>query len=501
MQMGNISEYYGRGPNGKMSFDCGLLFTNKNFDNVYVQCPKVLKYLTNQSVYHCKKSISSFPDSCKYIRNFTMELIKQIVSNNYENMRHINISNINFLVSLMINNDNINIFKLFDNLPFNAKNCIYDKILTVTNSVEVMQLYGQLVFKNYMCFILNNPLNLEHIKNPTRKICREAAIRNPYCLKMIPSEYKDGEFYKYFIDNSSLSKIVNFVPDEYLPDEYKYIKLLVKNLEKNIHLVPLIVITQEFVNKLIEYYSSRFIEYVNRAIKNMDSLETLCSIPFQDEDIRNDTVCKLNLIKDLCQNYVFPKKTNIVNDTEVINYLETHFNITVECVGNICKYVLMNYLQTPELVNYIMTVDGMALEYVNVQTRENIMIAMNQNINAFKYVQYHMQTYDIVQDALRKNGLLLEHVLVPHTPEIVALAVSQNGLALKYSHIITELIAKLAYVQNTESYGYVWKTYDLPIPELFVSDDINNTMKISPNCNCKYNGYTTIDSGIKIGYF
>ena len=79
--------------------------------------------------------------------------------------------------------------------------------------------------------------------------------------------------------------------------------------------------------------------------------------------------------------------------------------------------------------------NGLALEFVPMGKKNQAICeaAVNQNVNAFKYVPNHGLTKEMIYNAVRGNGLLLQEV--PHTyktQELCEIAVNQNPRSIRY---------------------------------------------------------------------
>lgn len=170
------------------------------------------------------------------------------------------------------------------------------------------------------------------------------------------------------------------------------------------------------------------------------------------------------------------------------------------------KYNLKNVpnsRQDENLVKYVCSYDGMALEYVPVKliTYELCKIAVSQNGLALEYVLRRFITYELCELAVSQNGLALKYVpnkfLLEHICDI---AVSNNGRALEY---VPEFMRSLELVEKAVTHYYE-KCYDTGlkninnkgerlsdfnnypiafVPEKFMSDELLiKSVTYSPFC-------------------
>lgn len=94
----------------------------------------------------------------------------------------------------------------------------------------------------------------------------------------------------------------------------------------------------------------------------------------------------------------------------------------------------------------------MALLFVNDQTPEICLAAVQQTYRAFKFV--NRQTPDICLTAVRQSGLEIEYVY-EQTEEICLAAVQQNGISLRYVKTQTYAICLAAVQQNGFAVGFI----------------------------------------------
>jgi len=103
---------------------------------------------------------------------------------------------------------------------------------------------------------------------------------------------------------------------------------------------------------------------------------------------------------------------------------------------------------------------GLLLKNMLDPTEEQIIIAIKQNSNAFKYVKKQTDANCLV--AVKGNGLLLEHVK-NKKDNIIMAAIQQNSNALQFVENQTEKAIELAVTKNPYSTIFIKK----PSKELF----------------------------------
>jgi len=97
---------------------------------------------------------------------------------------------------------------------------------------------------------------------------------------------------------------------------------------------------------------------------------------------------------------------------------------------------------------------------------ENFKEAVNNGLDALKYVAPLEQTFEMCRFVVQKNGFNLEHVANDEWKnELSGLAVQQNALSLKYVKNQTPEIVKLAVMNNPDALEFV--EHALQTPELY----------------------------------
>lgn len=109
-------------------------------------------------------------------------------------------------------------------------------------------------------------------------------------------------------------------------------------------------------------------------------------------------------------------------------------------------------LQTPEICLSAVKRDGYALCYVKKQTPQLCLAAVEQNGCALGFVD--IQTPEICLAAVRQNGNALRYV-GEQNPQICLAAVEQDGNALEYVTLQTSEICFTAINQNPDALKYV----------------------------------------------
>lgn len=124
------------------------------------------------------------------------------------------------------------------------------------------------------------------------------------------------------------------------------------------------------------------------------------------------------------------------------------------------NYETINYInniknqgfQFPESNLTAVNYDGTSIKYMD-ETIELSLAAVKQNGLAIKFIQN--QTREICEAAVNQNPLALQFI-ENQTNELCMMAVKKNGLALKYVEIMESDIAYTAVKQNYDSLKYAY---------------------------------------------
>lgn len=129
----------------------------------------------------------------------------------------------------------------------------------------------------------------------------------------------------------------------------------------------------------------------------------------------------------------FIKKEFYINDKELFIKL-------VQIKGGYLKYASESLKNDMEVVSLALQNDGYALQYVGeylINNYEVIFKAIKQNANAIlclKVASELIKSMRFVLEALKYNGMFLQHIPNASDENIILQAIKQNPLAIKYAH-------------------------------------------------------------------
>lgn len=301
--------------------------------------------------------------------------------------------------------------------------------------------------------VKNNFLNLQSVTNFTTRMCMIILERNGLALQFIKPSLQTIDIVKLAVKSDPLA--LEFVCHHLQTEE----------------------LCRSAVNE-----NGMSLQYVKQSMQTEDLCITAIRenhevFKYIDPDIQTTNMCKSALVRSgILIKYVNKKlltfelcKLAVMQNGLALGYLPHDTQRMKElCVLALNQGVeALPFLQelTPDITDAITNItlcsrvltmeDTLVLGNIsNTIDTSNIndnFIKQNEN-NEFKNI--HMQTEDICEVAVKRNGLLLEFVN-NKTENLCELAVFQNGLALEFVDVQTPLICRLAIQQNINAIFYV----------------------------------------------
>ena len=269
--------------------------------------------------------------------------------------------------------------------------------------------------------VKQNGLAINYIHNYTHEICYAAVNQNGLALEHVPDEMLNEDIFLDAVRQNGLAL-------EFINIDNQNEDICNEALKNNINAI-------KFVKKNIDY------NLALKAIRN--DVMNLQYIPYAHVDIINEAFNKdynvIKYIKKFNQTEEMCLKA-IQHDIDLIQFV--HFNIPNDLA---IKAVKKNGIYLKNIIN---------------QTDEIVKIALENTINAFKYVKNYnpYMCLDIVQ----KDGLQLEHIkkiiLKPEwnyfRNQIYMEAIKQNPLAIKFALNQTVKHRQEAIKNNPEYFRY-----------------------------------------------
>lgn len=283
--------------------------------------------------------------------------------------------------------------------------------------------------------IYDHPNMVKYVYSPSPDIMKIALTRDLNCLVYL-EKYLDDKMYEWLLAQNGV--ILEFIPaskqTEKLvrialhenPEAYKYSHI--KNKEFDMLMVEhnpsTIGEISEYWEELIEpliRYNPRFIaKFLDRP------------------DILTMEIKKIAIDLDPMVYRILPNP-----DMEIMKYTAER------------DYLMMDYMPfSQELVDYIISHNGLALKYIKKKDLRTIQTAVEQNVLALDYVEYPRQF--LIDLAFSLDGIALKYINNP-TEEQCIDAVTRNPKAIEFvpDEFKTESLQNLALLGGPEMIPYI----------------------------------------------
>jgi len=476
----SFAEHYGSVSGGIKFYEADNLF--QQIDNTYsatyiryLTIPEdanvIVKkdhYLSDKVILHERQTIAGqalwqnpelyrdallqFPKLAKYAQHIPLDLANILVKKNPEIIEFIDnpteyicievVTNRPYLIK-NIKNPTINVYKAaLDKSPYTINHImpIPTNIMLelIDYKPEIIKLCNTLSEDIKEILLQKDGLLIEHITPKTSKICDIALNNNIEAIRYIPDNFKTYDVcLKAVKHNKELFKCVpqKFMDDVMCLDILKQDPTMIKSIINPTNAMYLVcsATMPELLGKITD----------PSLIKHVDPLEIIKSNPHHIKNITDPTY-------ELC--YEAVKKVGIL-----IQFVPTNMHDKQLCVAAV-------------------TNDGLALKYIENQTKEICMLALKNKPISYKHIknrtnelyeylleldctfikeiQYYIKDDEDFLDKMqlycvRKNGLLLKYLINP-SYEMCLDAIKDNIEALEYipNNLLTDNLLKYALSLN-----------------------------------------------------
>lgn len=189
----------------------------------------------------------------------------------------------------------------------------------------------------------------------------------------------------------------------------------------------------------------------------------------------------------------------VKKNCENIKYIPKKYKDEKLCMIALRNGYMLEYIplscRTNKLLEYALSQNGMALEFVSNQTIKLCSIAINNTYVAFRYVDKNLLNEETLLNFIRLNGLVIQFIR-DKTYKICKIAIEQNPLAFKYidhptdknnnKTIFYDELAEYAINKDSSLINYV-KCPSLELCKLAIKKDVfsYNQINFSENSTLK----------------
>jgi competence CoiA-like predicted nuclease len=282
---------------------------------------------------------------------------------------------------------------------------------------------------------------------------------------------------------------------------YKYIKNKTYDLDKKLLSINGLIL--QFIDKQTDILceiavknNSNAYQFIRNKTDELDKkLLSINGLVLQFINKQTNELCIL-AVKNNKYVYKFIKNKTYDLNKKLLDNDNSIFNILEPKTDNLIIYALQNNIdineyikENPTIINFIkknnyelckklLSLNGLLLKYIDMQTDELCIIAIKNNINAYEYIKN--KTYELNKKILNVNGLTIQFIKnIDFNIELLLIAIANNKNAIKYCDISilshenlkyflkkdglllqyikeqTEDLCKIALKQNINSYTYI----------------------------------------------
>jgi hypothetical protein len=452
-----------------------------------------IKYIKNPTPEMCLEAVKQDFNAFKYIKNQTEEIcliaVKCYSQKNYKNYERF-FKDKDFVIGWFQfgNIHELQYHPIYHNLS---------EVLIQTDSIclEAVKYYG---------------FSLRYVKNQTKEICLAAVSNIGYAIAYIKKENQTKDICLAAVNNAGFA--IRYIHKDNISEEIALVAVKQNGLVLNYIINKTHEICYDAINQ-----NGLALKYVPKDMLNEDMYldavkQNGLALEFINEEDQNEDICNEALKKNI-DAIKFVKKNidydlalkAIRKDVMNLQYIpHAHVDIINEAFNkdhNVIKYI-KNYNQTEEmclkaiqhdidLIQYVnfkipndlaikaVTKNGIYLKNIINQTDEIVKIALEQNINAFKYVKNY--TPNMCLDIVKKDGMQLEYIKIQickiewkdYIDQIYMEAIKQNPLAIKFAFRQT-LEHRNEAIKNNPEYAryFIFTASDCTLEKNFENDDV-----------------------------
>jgi hypothetical protein len=258
--------------------------------------------------------------------------------------------------------------------------------------------------------IETNPVMIQHVYSPTPELMKFALVKDLNVLQYI-EKYLDEDMYKWLLSQNGL--VLEFIPAGKQTEELVMIAIQ-ENLEAYKYANVKTKVTDIYVIEQDPTKISMLSKYWPELIETLIQYNPRFITKFYDQpEIVTEEFMKMAISLD-------PDVFRTIPDPD--------FEIMKHTVGlDIGMLDYMPYNQN--LIDYAISINGLALRYIRKKDLRTIKNALMQNVMSLEYVEYPRQF--MIDFAFKHNGLALKYIETPTYDQCLD-AVKRNPFAVEF---------------------------------------------------------------------
>ena len=392
-----------------------------------------IKFATIQSEGMCKYIVRQSGYLLKFIKkeNQTEEICEIACENNPIAIEYAEYQTLDICKKVLL--DDMKLFKYIKKIT--KEICKF----AIKIEPKMIRQIGEVTPEMYKIAIRQDPFVLKYIKNQTKEMCESALYLNPMSIKFVKIQTEDM-CTNAIKRNPKTLQYCKYQPNDIIEDLVKrdgrYLKYIKPKNQTEIICIYSILSTPES----IKYVHKQTKKNVKRAIKENGLL-----LKFIKDEFKTHKIIQLALIN--------PKALEFVDQ-------DKHTDVRF-------------------LIEDLLKKDGMVLEHVKDKTQEHCNIALNNNIDAIKFVPEEYQTIEMGWKALLNNINNIAYIK-KQTKQMGTYVINKDGGLLSHVKHKTSDMCMDAVMKNPWSIMDIeddLKTDDILLAAISVDPSVINSIK------------------------